>query len=90
MRAYTKTQWYEIQNPATMKNTFKGNQKQIIKTGYSMFEGKNEQDISLQINSFGQKYGMIAIDVIKPSEYAEATGDEVPESDLELEKTNLK
>ena len=54
MRAYTKTQWYEIQNPATMKNTFKGNQKQIIKTGYSMFEGKNEQDISLQINSFGQ------------------------------------
>ena len=29
---------------------------------------------------------MIAIEIIKPSEYAEATGDEVPESDLELEK----
>lgn len=86
MRAYTSIEWYQIQNPATMKNTFKGKQKQITKKGYHVFTGTNEQDLSKQITYFGQKWGMISIDIIKPSEYAEQTGEQVPEIDLELEK----
>ena len=83
MKAYIKMEWQEW--PALKPGEGPGSRtgKAIPRYKYMTVYGANEQGITDNIVYYAEKFGMIAMDIVTPKEYAEATGETIPEHELE-------
>ena len=83
MKAYIKMEWQEW--PALQPGELPGRRTQpaIPRHKYMTVYGANEQAITDNIVYYAEKFGMIAMDIVTPKEYAEATGETIPEHELE-------
>ena len=79
MKAYIKMEWQEW--PTLQPGEAPGfrTQKAIPRYKYMTVYGANEQAITDNIVYYAEKFGMIAMDIVSPEEYAKETGEDVPE-----------
>jgi hypothetical protein len=80
MKSYIKIVWQEWPTFPTVRNS-KTKAKRRHK--YLTIYGANEEAITNNILYYGYKTGLILVDVVSPEEYAEATGETIPEIELQ-------
>jgi len=83
MKAYVKMEWQEWPTQKPGVNLGLRKDKPTLRHKYMTMYGANEQAITDNIVYYAEKFGMIAMDIVTPKEYAEATGETIPEHELE-------